>query len=77
LKRDYPNCTKKKTCSSAGIKDSFLASLTITEGEAICDYCWYPYMSASGLTLILATLDGLDVGLLEDVIGENDCDDNG
>nr|GFC88034.1 hypothetical protein [Tanacetum cinerariifolium] len=28
-----------------------------------------------GLMLILATLDGLDVGLLRDVIGEDDCDD--
>ncbi|GJU31190.1 putative reverse transcriptase domain-containing protein [Tanacetum coccineum] len=27
-------------------------------------------------TLILATFDGLDVGLLEDVIGEDDCDDD-
>ncbi|GKG05109.1 hypothetical protein Tco_0315496, partial [Tanacetum coccineum] len=26
--------------------------------------------------LILATLDGLDVGLLEDVIGGDDCDDD-
>ncbi|GJZ23397.1 hypothetical protein Tco_0560856 [Tanacetum coccineum] len=30
-----------------------------------------------GFTLILATLDGLDVGLLGDVISEDDCDDNG
>nr|GFA10249.1 hypothetical protein [Tanacetum cinerariifolium] len=30
-----------------------------------------------GLTLILATLDGLDVGLLGGVIGEDDCDDDG
>nr|GEZ14493.1 hypothetical protein [Tanacetum cinerariifolium] len=29
------------------------------------------------LTLILATFDGLDVGLLGDVIGEDDCDDDG
>ncbi|GKF71228.1 hypothetical protein Tco_0207342 [Tanacetum coccineum] len=29
-----------------------------------------------GFTLILATLDALDVGLLEDVIGEDDCDDD-
>ncbi|GJR83869.1 hypothetical protein Tco_0154654, partial [Tanacetum coccineum] len=27
-------------------------------------------------TLILATLDGLDVGLLGDVIGGDDCDDD-
>ncbi|GJU90229.1 hypothetical protein Tco_1302652 [Tanacetum coccineum] len=30
-----------------------------------------------GFTLILATLDGLDVGLLGDVIGEDDFDDDG
>ncbi|GJT12502.1 hypothetical protein Tco_0859544 [Tanacetum coccineum] len=29
-----------------------------------------------GFTLILATLDGLDVCLLGDVIGEDDCDDD-
>ncbi|GJW32278.1 hypothetical protein Tco_0052310 [Tanacetum coccineum] len=29
-----------------------------------------------GVTLILATLDGLDVGLLEDVIDKDDCDDD-
>ncbi|GKB23169.1 hypothetical protein Tco_0862570 [Tanacetum coccineum] len=29
-----------------------------------------------GFTLILVTLDGLDVGLLGDVIGEDDCDDD-
>ncbi|GKC82613.1 hypothetical protein Tco_1138330 [Tanacetum coccineum] len=29
-----------------------------------------------GFTLILATFNGLDVGMLEDVIGEDDCDDD-
>ncbi|GJX81976.1 hypothetical protein Tco_0331457 [Tanacetum coccineum] len=29
-----------------------------------------------GFTLILATIDGLDVGLLGDVIGEDDCDED-
>ncbi|GJT73776.1 hypothetical protein Tco_1033062 [Tanacetum coccineum] len=29
-----------------------------------------------GFTLILATLDGLDMGLLKDVVGEDDCDDD-
>ncbi|CAH1448409.1 unnamed protein product [Lactuca virosa] len=44
---DYDNCTDEKACSSAAIEDSFPASLALTEGEAIYDYCWYPYMSAS------------------------------
>ncbi|GKD16796.1 hypothetical protein Tco_1205954, partial [Tanacetum coccineum] len=30
-----------------------------------------------GFTLILATLDGLDVCLLGDFIGEDDCDEDG
>ncbi|GJX59932.1 putative reverse transcriptase domain-containing protein [Tanacetum coccineum] len=37
----------------------------------------FSFFLQMGLTLILATLDGLDVGLLEDVIGEDDCDDDG
>ncbi|GJY61159.1 hypothetical protein Tco_0461816 [Tanacetum coccineum] len=38
---------------------------------------WFSFFLQMGFTLILATLDGLDVGLLGDVIGEDDCDDNG
>ncbi|GKE59314.1 hypothetical protein Tco_1498499, partial [Tanacetum coccineum] len=30
-----------------------------------------------GFILILATLDVLDVGLLGDIIGKDDCDDDG
>ncbi|GJT74185.1 putative nucleotidyltransferase, ribonuclease H [Tanacetum coccineum] len=37
----------------------------------------FSFFLQMGFTLILATLDGLDVGLLEDVIGEDDCDDDG
>ncbi|GJX98068.1 retrotransposon protein, putative, ty1-copia subclass [Tanacetum coccineum] len=37
----------------------------------------YSVLLQMGFTLILATLDGLDVGLLGDVIGEDDCDDDG
>nr|GEW97431.1 hypothetical protein [Tanacetum cinerariifolium] len=44
---DFENCREEKTCSSAATEDSFPASLAITEGEAIYDYCWYPYMSTS------------------------------
>ncbi|GKC77172.1 hypothetical protein Tco_1127946 [Tanacetum coccineum] len=33
-------------------------------------------LSSLEVLLILATFDGLDVGLLEDVIGEDDCDDD-
>lgn len=28
--------------------DSFTANLVMNEGESIHDFCWYPYMSASG-----------------------------
>ncbi|GKE08993.1 hypothetical protein Tco_1412544, partial [Tanacetum coccineum] len=33
-------------------------------------------LSSLEVLLILATFNGLDVGLLEDVIGEDDCDDD-
>ncbi|GJX05675.1 hypothetical protein Tco_0191591 [Tanacetum coccineum] len=37
----------------------------------------FSFFLQMGFTLILATLDGLDVGLLGDFIGEDDCDDVG
>nr|GEY32859.1 hypothetical protein [Tanacetum cinerariifolium] len=37
----------------------------------------FSFFLQMGLTLILAILDGLNVGLLGDVIGEDDCDDDG
>ncbi|GKD16194.1 hypothetical protein Tco_1205352 [Tanacetum coccineum] len=37
----------------------------------------FSFFLQMGFTLIFATLDGLDVGLLGDVIGEDDCDDDG
>ncbi|GJT34768.1 putative reverse transcriptase domain-containing protein [Tanacetum coccineum] len=37
----------------------------------------FSFFLQMGFTLMLATLDGLDVGLLGDVIGEDDCDDDG
>ncbi|GKB36157.1 retrovirus-related pol polyprotein from transposon TNT 1-94 [Tanacetum coccineum] len=46
-----------------------LSSLDVLQG--------FRFFLQIGFTLILATLDGLDVGLLGDVIGEDDCDDDG
>ncbi|GJU13620.1 hypothetical protein Tco_1136016 [Tanacetum coccineum] len=46
-----------------------LSSLDVLQG--------FSFFFQMGFTLILATLDGLDVGLLGDVIGEDDCDDDG
>nr|GEW42024.1 hypothetical protein [Tanacetum cinerariifolium] len=46
-----------------------LSSLNVLQGLS--------FFLQMGFTLILATFDGLDVGLLGDVIGENDCDDDG
>ncbi|GJV35017.1 ribonuclease H-like domain-containing protein, partial [Tanacetum coccineum] len=37
----------------------------------------FSFFLQMGFTLILATLDGLEEGLLGDVIGEDDCDDDG
>nr|GEW97521.1 hypothetical protein [Tanacetum cinerariifolium] len=46
-----------------------LSSLNVLQG--------FSFFLQMGLTLILATLDGLDVGLLGEVIGEDDYDDDG
>ncbi|GJR74573.1 hypothetical protein Tco_0086938 [Tanacetum coccineum] len=46
-----------------------LSSLDVLQGIS--------FFLQMGFTLILDTLDGLDVGLLGDVIGEDDCDDDG
>nr|GEX27472.1 hypothetical protein [Tanacetum cinerariifolium] len=46
-----------------------LSSLDVLQG--------FSFFLQMGLTLVLATLDGLDVGLLGDVIVEDDCDDDG
>ncbi|GKB54693.1 hypothetical protein Tco_0905446 [Tanacetum coccineum] len=45
-------------------------NLVVVEG------LWFGFFLQMGFTLILATLDGLDVGLLGDVIGGDDCDDD-
>ncbi|KAI3710337.1 hypothetical protein L2E82_40115 [Cichorium intybus] len=44
---DPENLTDEKSSPSSAYEDSFPATLALTEGEAIYDYCWYPYMSAS------------------------------
>ena len=33
--------------------DSYAANLVINEGESVYDYCWYPYMSASGVFSVI------------------------
>ncbi|GJU59837.1 hypothetical protein Tco_1237603, partial [Tanacetum coccineum] len=52
-----------------GVGELTLSSLDVLQGLS--------FFLQMGFTLILATLDGLDVGLLGDVIGEDDCDDDG
>ncbi|GKA26055.1 zf-CCHC domain-containing protein [Tanacetum coccineum] len=44
--------------------------------EVIRSVTRFSFFLQMGFTIILATFDGLDVGLLEDVIGEDDCDDD-
>nr|GEV21555.1 hypothetical protein [Tanacetum cinerariifolium] len=53
--------------------DDFSRELTLSSLDVLQGLSFFLQMV---FTLILATLDGLDVGLLGDVIGENDCDDN-
>ncbi|GJR65495.1 stress-response A/B barrel domain-containing protein UP3-like protein [Tanacetum coccineum] len=54
--------------------NNFDGELTLSSLDVLQGFSFFLQM---GFTLILATLDGLDVGLLGDVIGEDDCDDDG
>lgn len=31
--------------------DSYEAGLVVSEGESVYDFCWYPYMTASGASI--------------------------
>ncbi|GJS68923.1 hypothetical protein Tco_0683488 [Tanacetum coccineum] len=53
---------------------SLKGELTLSSLDVLQGFSFFLQM---GFTLILATLDGLDIGLLGDVIGEDDCDDDG
>ncbi|GJS01513.1 hypothetical protein Tco_0318021 [Tanacetum coccineum] len=52
-----------------GVCELTLSLLDVLQG--------FSFLLQMGFTLILATLDGLDIGLLGDVIGEDDCDNDG
>ncbi|GJT40485.1 hypothetical protein Tco_0940350 [Tanacetum coccineum] len=54
-------------CSCLG--ELKLSSLDVVQG--------FSFFLQMGFTFILATLDGLDACLLGDVIGEDDCDNDG
>nr|GEW98436.1 hypothetical protein [Tanacetum cinerariifolium] len=58
-----------RTITRRGVGEFTLRSLDVLQG--------FSFILQMGFTLILATLDGLDVGLLGDVIGEDNCDDDG
>ncbi|GJW07127.1 retrotransposon protein, putative, ty1-copia subclass [Tanacetum coccineum] len=59
--------TKGVSGFGIGVGELTLSSLDVLQG--------FSFFLQMGFTLILATLDGLDVGLLGDIIGEDDCDD--
>ncbi|GJY92309.1 MAK10-like protein [Tanacetum coccineum] len=56
------------------VSSPLLSELTLSSLDVVQGFSFFLQM---GFKLILATLDGLDVGLLGDIIGENDCDDDG
>ncbi|GJZ65056.1 hypothetical protein Tco_0621752 [Tanacetum coccineum] len=63
------------TCDDVGVSlMQGFGELTLSSLDVLQ---WFSFFLQMGFTLILATLDGLDVGLLGDVIGEDDCDDDG
>ncbi|GJR77143.1 hypothetical protein Tco_0089508 [Tanacetum coccineum] len=77
MKAKYPRlfaeCAVEPTSEIIGMK--FLkAEVVMSTFDVLQRFGFFLQM---GFTLILATLDGLDVGLLGDVIGEDDCDDDG
>lgn len=39
------------------VLDSYDASLVVKEGEPVYDFCWYPYMTASGADMGLLLLN--------------------
>ncbi|GJU35670.1 hypothetical protein Tco_1184024 [Tanacetum coccineum] len=54
--------------------DNLSGEITLSSLDVVQGFSFFLQM---GFTLILATLDGLDVCLLGDVISEDDCDDDG
>ncbi|GJZ72524.1 hypothetical protein Tco_0636375, partial [Tanacetum coccineum] len=56
------------------LPELYIGELTLRLLDVLQEFSFFLQM---GFTLILATLDGLDVGLLGDVTGEDDCDDDG
>ncbi|GJT40320.1 hypothetical protein Tco_0940185 [Tanacetum coccineum] len=72
------DCLESKVmreCSFVVGRDAWLrGKFTLSPLDVLQGFSFFLQM---GFTLILATLDGLDVGLLGDVIGEDDCDDDG
>ncbi|GJW82019.1 hypothetical protein Tco_0145994 [Tanacetum coccineum] len=69
-----PMLFKKPKRATADLHKDLLGELTLSSLDVVQGFSFFLQM---GFTLILATLDGLDVCLLRDVIGEDDCDDDG
>ncbi|GJW82372.1 hypothetical protein Tco_0146347 [Tanacetum coccineum] len=62
------------TCGDVGVSLMYgFGEITLSSLDVLQGFSFFLQMS---FTFILATLDGLDMGLL-DVIGEDDCDDDG
>ncbi|GJU95415.1 hypothetical protein Tco_1320171 [Tanacetum coccineum] len=81
ISKDDKNGLESKVmreCCVVVVRDAWLrdliGELTLSSLDVLQGFSFFLQM---GFTLILATLDGLDVGLLGDVIGEDDCDDDG
>ncbi|XP_056171829.1 uncharacterized protein LOC115693487 isoform X8 [Syzygium oleosum] len=51
---DYGGDDGTNASSSDVDRDSFAANLVVTEGESVYDFCWYPYMSATGIISAIA-----------------------
>ncbi|GKB63353.1 ribonuclease H-like domain-containing protein [Tanacetum coccineum] len=72
---DWAKCLKTRK-SVSGFCVHFCNNLVSWKSKTQATISRFGFFLQMGFTLILATLDGLDVGLLGDVIGGGDCDDD-
>nr|GEW49147.1 urease isoform X1 [Tanacetum cinerariifolium] len=74
LKESLVSKVMRECCFVVEIDAWLRGELTLSSLDVLQGLSFFLQM---GFTLILATVDSLDVGLLGDVIGENDGDDDG
>ncbi|GAB2231461.1 hypothetical protein Droror1_Dr00010468 [Drosera rotundifolia] len=72
---EYESNYETRSFSEDPDEDSYVASVVITEGESIYDFCWYPFMSASDTTscVFATTTRDHPIHLWDSTTGELRC----